>query len=163
MGLDQIGITVSGVIAVWLTQDKRATWRRWACIFGMLAQPFWFYAAWKAEQWGIFAMCTLYTYAWTRGLWVHWLSPYSPAKGHLGSFAQNRQRRAAQFAATHTAFDLTLQWLMVGAGRKDTDSGRIQWVGLVPLRRPEGPRSEHSEYFSRPWLSRPRQPLRRRP
>ena len=149
MGLDQIGITVSGVIAVWLTQDKRATWRRWACIFGMLAQPFWFYAAWKAEQWGIFAMCTLYTYAW--------------AKGHLGSFAQNRQRRAAQLAATHTAFDLTLQWLMVGAGRKDTDSGRIQWVGLVPLRRPEGPRSEHSESLSRPWLSRPRQPLRRRP
>ena len=51
-----------------------------------------------------------------------------------GSFAQTRQRRAAQFAATHTAFDLTLQWLMVGAGRKDTDSGRIQWVGLVPLK-----------------------------
>jgi hypothetical protein len=74
MGLDQIGITLSGVIAVWLTQDKRATWRRWACVFGMLAQPFWFYAAWRAEQWGIFAMCTLYTYAWARGLWIHWLS-----------------------------------------------------------------------------------------
>src|SRR5690349_4659559 len=53
MGLDQIGITLSGVIAVWLTQDKRIAWRRWACIFGMFAQPFWFYAAWKAEQWGI--------------------------------------------------------------------------------------------------------------
>ena len=75
MGLDQIGITLSGVIAIWLTQDKRVTWRRWACIFGMLAQPFWFYAAWKAEQWGIFAMCTLYTYAWARGLWAHWPSP----------------------------------------------------------------------------------------
>src|SRR5262245_18170151 len=75
MGLDQIGITFSGVIAVWLTQDKRATRQRWACIFGMLAQPFWFYAAWRAEQWGIFAMCTLYTYAWTRGLWTHWLRP----------------------------------------------------------------------------------------
>jgi hypothetical protein len=74
MGLDQIGITLSGVIAIWLTQDKRPTWRRWACIFGMFAQPFWFYAAWKAEQWGIFAMCTLYTYAWARGLWTHWLS-----------------------------------------------------------------------------------------
>jgi len=78
MGLDQIGITLSGVIAVWLTQDKRATWRRWACIFGMLAQPFWFYAAWSAEQWGIFAMCTLYAYAWARGLWTDWLSPTLP-------------------------------------------------------------------------------------
>src|SRR5262245_60293759 len=76
MGLDQIGITLSGVIAVWLTQQKRATWRRWACIFGMLAQPFWFYAAWKAEQWGIFAVCLLYTYAWSRGFWLHWVDPY---------------------------------------------------------------------------------------
>ena len=67
MGLDQIGIALSGVIAVWLTQDKRESWRRWACIFGMLGQPFWFYATWKAEQWGIFALCTLYTYAWARG------------------------------------------------------------------------------------------------
>jgi hypothetical protein len=54
MILDQLGILVTGVIAVWLTQHKRESWRRWACIFGLLAQPFWFYAAWKAEQWGIF-------------------------------------------------------------------------------------------------------------
>jgi hypothetical protein len=80
MGLDQIGIAFSGVIAVWLTQDKRQSWRRWACIFGMLGQPFWFYAAWKAEQWGIFALCMLYTYAWARGVWVHWLRPYLTAK-----------------------------------------------------------------------------------
>jgi hypothetical protein len=79
MGLDQIGIAFSGVIAVWLTQDKRESRRRWACIFGMLGQPFWFYAAWKAEQWGIFALCTLYTYAWARGLWAHWLRPYLTA------------------------------------------------------------------------------------
>jgi hypothetical protein len=80
MGLDQIGIAFSGVIAVWLTQDKRESWRRWACIFGMLGQPFWFYAAWKAEQWGIFALSTLYTYAWARGLWVHWLRSYLTGK-----------------------------------------------------------------------------------
>jgi hypothetical protein len=40
----------------------------------MLAQPFWFYAAWKAEQWGIFAIATLYTYAWARGVWTHWIT-----------------------------------------------------------------------------------------
>ena len=75
MGLDQIGIVLTGVIAVWLTQDKREGWRRWACVFGMLAQPFWFYAAWKAEQWGILAITTLYAYAWARGVWTHWLAP----------------------------------------------------------------------------------------
>ena len=74
MVLDQLGILVTGVIAVWLTQHKRESWRRWACIFGLLAQPFWFYAAWKAEQWGILAISTLYTYAWARGIWTHWLA-----------------------------------------------------------------------------------------
>ena len=76
MSLDQIAIAFSGVIAVWLTQDRRESWRRWASIFGMLGQPFWFYAAWKAEQWGIFGLCALYAYAWARGFWTHWLSPY---------------------------------------------------------------------------------------
>jgi len=75
MSLDQIGIALSGVIAVWLTQDQRQSWQRWACIFGILGQPFWFYAAWSAEQWGIFALCLLYSYAWARGLWTHWLGP----------------------------------------------------------------------------------------
>ena len=36
MVLDQLGILVTGVIAVWLTQHKRESWRRWACIFGLL-------------------------------------------------------------------------------------------------------------------------------
>jgi len=74
MVLDQLAILVTGVIAVWLTQHKRESWRRWACIFGLLAQPFWFYAAWKAEQWGILAISTLYTYAWARGIWTYWLA-----------------------------------------------------------------------------------------
>ena len=75
MGLEQIGIALSGVFAIWLTQDKRESWRRWACIFGMLGQPFWLYATWKGEQWGIFALCPLYAYAWARGVWAHWLGP----------------------------------------------------------------------------------------
>src|SRR5262245_17370760 len=62
----------------WVTPDEIA---RDYPHFGVLAQPFWFYAAWKAGQWGIFAMCTLYSYAWARGLWTHWLKPYSPSGG----------------------------------------------------------------------------------
>jgi hypothetical protein len=84
LGLEQIAIAFTGVIAVWLTQDNRESWRRWACIFGMLGQPFWFYAAWKAQQWGIFALCGLYTYAWTRGLWTHWLRPHFQTRVHQG-------------------------------------------------------------------------------
>lgn len=74
MSIDQIGIIFTGVIAVWLTQDKRQSWRRWACIFGMVGQPFWFYAAYNAAQWGVFIVCFLYTLSWARGIWTNWLA-----------------------------------------------------------------------------------------
>jgi hypothetical protein len=44
-------------------------------VFGMLGQPFWFYAWWKIKQWGIFAVSVLYALAWMKGLWVLWISP----------------------------------------------------------------------------------------
>jgi len=70
MQFDQIAIAVLGALAAWLSQA-----RRWAPVFGMLGQPFWFYASWKAEQWGIFAVSVLYALAWMKGLWVYWISP----------------------------------------------------------------------------------------
>lgn len=71
--MEQIGIAFTGAVAVFLSQDSRETWRRWACIFGMAGQPFWFYATFKAEQWGMFALCVLYAAAWARGINTHWL------------------------------------------------------------------------------------------
>lgn len=75
MELEQLAIALTGVTAVWLSQDSRPEYRRWSSIFGMIGQPFWFYATYKAEQWGIFALCFLYTYSWGRGLWNNWLKP----------------------------------------------------------------------------------------
>lgn len=72
---EQIAIAMTGVTAVWLSQDTRESWRRYACLFGMAGQPFWFYATYKAGQWGIFALCLLYTYSWGRGVWNNWLKP----------------------------------------------------------------------------------------
>jgi len=66
--MEQIAIAIFGVTAVWLSQDARPTWRRWACLFGLCGQPFWFYTAWKHEQWGILILCFFYTYSWARGL-----------------------------------------------------------------------------------------------
>lgn len=71
--IEQIFIGLFGVTAVWLSQDGRDSVRRWACIVGLIAQPFWFYATWKAGQWGIFSLCFLYTYSWLRGIKTHWL------------------------------------------------------------------------------------------
>lgn len=73
--MEQIAIAMTGVVAIWLSQDARESWRRWACLFGIAGQPFWFYAAYTAEQWGIFAMCFLYSYAWLKGVRNNWLKP----------------------------------------------------------------------------------------
>lgn len=75
MTIDQIGIILFGVAAVWLTQDPREWLRKYACLFGMAGQPFWFVAAIDAQQWGVFVVCVLYTLSWMRGIWHHWLEP----------------------------------------------------------------------------------------
>ncbi len=75
MGIDQIAIAVFGALAAWLSQARTFEARRWACIFGMLGQPAWFYAAWVAGQWGIFILCVIYCGAWMRGFWVYWIRP----------------------------------------------------------------------------------------
>lgn len=71
--LAQLGIAIFGVAAIRLSQDHRDGVRRWACICGLLAQPFWFYATWQAGQWGIFALCFLYTWAWLKGVRTYWM------------------------------------------------------------------------------------------
>ena len=73
--IEQFGIAMTGAVAIFLTQDRRASVRKWACIFGLAGQPFWFYSAYKAGQWGIFALCCLYAASWARGFWNHWVRP----------------------------------------------------------------------------------------
>jgi hypothetical protein len=75
MSFDQIAIAFTGVVALWLSQDRRHGARRWSPIFGLLAQPFWFYTAFTHQQWGVFTLCFLYTASWLRGLWNYWLQP----------------------------------------------------------------------------------------
>jgi len=71
--MDQIAIALTGVIAIWLSQDERESWRKYACLFGLVGQPFWFYSTYTAEQWGIFVLCIFYTFAWLKGFRNNWL------------------------------------------------------------------------------------------
>lgn len=72
---EQIGIAICGVSAVFLSQDSRESWRKWACVFGLIGQPFWFWATYKAEQWGILVLCFFYAYSWARGIKTYWMKP----------------------------------------------------------------------------------------
>ena len=69
---EQLMIACTGVTAVWLSQDHRENWRKYACLFGIIGQPFWFYSSFIAQQWGIFILCFFYTYSWIKGLRNHW-------------------------------------------------------------------------------------------
>lgn len=71
--MEQIGIAMTGVVAIFLSQSKHARLRKWACIFGLVGQPFWFYASYKAAQWGIFGLSFLYAAAWLRGFVNNWV------------------------------------------------------------------------------------------
>lgn len=73
--MEQLAIAFTGVTAIFLSQSKSERLRRFACIFGLIGQPFWFYSAYTAEQWGIFALCFLYTFSWARGVWNFWIAP----------------------------------------------------------------------------------------
>lgn len=71
--ISQIFIALFGVTAIALSQSQLEQRRKWAPIFGLIGQPFWFYSAWETKQWGIFFLCFLYTLAWGKGFWNSWL------------------------------------------------------------------------------------------
>lgn len=70
--IEQFFIAITELIAVWLIQDKRVEYRKFACIFGLLGQPFWFYASYIADQWGAFILCFFFTVAWLKALKEYW-------------------------------------------------------------------------------------------
>jgi hypothetical protein len=70
----QLFIAVTELIAIWLLQDKRENHRKFAPIFGLLGQPFWFYASYIADQWGAFILCFFFTAAWIKGLKDYWFT-----------------------------------------------------------------------------------------
>jgi hypothetical protein len=71
--LEQLGIGLFGVTAVFLSQSSCAGTRRYACLFGLASQPFWFLASYKAQQWGIFGLSILYAASWLKGFYCNWI------------------------------------------------------------------------------------------
>lgn len=61
-------IALSSGIAIWMIGQKKS-WYKYGFIIGFLGQPFWLYATWKADQWGMFALSIWYTFAYLHGYW----------------------------------------------------------------------------------------------
>lgn len=71
--IDQLIIAATSVPATFLSQSKSPNLRRYACLFGAVGQPFWFYTTWTHQQWAMFALCFFYTYAWGLGIYNNWV------------------------------------------------------------------------------------------
>lgn len=71
--LPQLGIAIFGVLAIWLSQSQSYEARKWASVAGLIGQPFWFWASYTSEQWGILALSVAYSAAWSRGFWTYWI------------------------------------------------------------------------------------------
>lgn len=71
--MEQFVIAFTGVIAIWITQQGNESLKKYACLFGIAGQPFWFYSAYINEQWGIFVLCIFYTYSWVYGFYNFWV------------------------------------------------------------------------------------------
>lgn len=69
----QIFIAVLGVTAIWLSQDLEPQRQKWASVFGLASQPFWYWAAIEGQQWGILFLSFFYTAAWGRGFYNNWM------------------------------------------------------------------------------------------
>lgn len=78
--ITQIAILLTGVIAIYLTQQSNEHLKKYACIFGLIGQPFWMYATYTSGQLGIFLLTFAYTYAWGQGFYQYWIKSYKENK-----------------------------------------------------------------------------------
>lgn len=66
--IDQVFTGLFGSLAIWLTQCKSYKYRKLAPVAGIISQPFFIYATYVSEQWGMLLAALFCTYAWIVGL-----------------------------------------------------------------------------------------------
>lgn len=74
MDIIQAFIFILGLIAIFLTQHKNQALHKFACIFGLLSQPFFLYSTYMAGQNGMFLLSICYTVIWVLGVKNYWLT-----------------------------------------------------------------------------------------
>lgn len=72
----QVWITLFGGAAIWLMNGRSERWRRVGVLCGCCSQPAWYVQLVLHEQWLMVPVYAMYTAAWLRGLWLHWIAPW---------------------------------------------------------------------------------------
>lgn len=68
--LDQVAIAILSAAAIVLLTEPGAI-ARWGFVVGLISQPFWICATWRARQTGMFVVSVLYLPIWIRGILIH--------------------------------------------------------------------------------------------
>jgi hypothetical protein len=71
--IEQFFIAATELIAMYLMQSNKYSDRKYSSIFGLLGQPFWFYASYTHEQWGSLFIGFFFTALWIRNFKMYWI------------------------------------------------------------------------------------------
>ncbi len=71
--LIQIGLAILSLLPIALSQAKAPKIRRYDCIAGLIAQPFWFSYGWYIEAWSLCFLGVIYTGVFAYGFYVKWI------------------------------------------------------------------------------------------
>ncbi len=75
--MEQLGIAMFGLTALWLSMGNSHSGRKWAPLIGLAGQPFWLLYALKTNGWGLGLLVAAYTAVYLRGAWIQWKEPVS--------------------------------------------------------------------------------------
>lgn len=78
--LIQVGLAILSLLPIALSQVKAEKIRRYDCIAGLVAQPFWFSYGFLIEAWSLCFLAIIYTGVFAYGIKVKWLEPKNRQK-----------------------------------------------------------------------------------
>lgn len=69
MTWDQIALAILGFASIYFLSSKDIKYIKYGFIFGLLAEPLWFYTAYVHNQMGVMFLCICYGVCHVRGLY----------------------------------------------------------------------------------------------
>lgn len=71
--LIQAVLTILSLSPIALSQAKSPKIRRYDCVAGLIAQPFWFGYGWSIEAWSLCLLGVIYTGVFAYGFYFKWV------------------------------------------------------------------------------------------
>ena len=78
--LIQVALAVLSLLPIALSQAKTEGIRRYDCVAGLFAQPFWVMYGWHIEAWSLCFLGVIYTGVFAYGFYGKWIRTQLKAK-----------------------------------------------------------------------------------